>query len=808
MDEEAQKRSTDCVYFLASPLTCKKGNSCEFRHSEAARMNPRDCWYWIHSTCRNPNCSFRHPPLEGKPVSSLPLQTSATAAPTVPPASTASMPAAALSNKSKTPCYFFSQGHCAKGDKCSFMHGPSLPSSMDAATQQKPPKGPPHAEAVQASNKPVVVLKGYSSNAAKQTTQENSEKRSAGRIDTQPVSSKAPTISAQEAPQIVKELETTRVPESSVTTNPYRSEKVPGSRKSRVTLFSDTPEEFLNSVDRRHDMRGPVEKSRQGQPGRKQQQQSQHENEHHHSLQAADHRYQNGSRSDVWWKNESSSLDGDGSDQSIQREDGEYSPRQGSRGRVKVFDDLTVYALKTAKSYGQAGSDSAPLQHRQPRYQQHREQQMRHGSDYNGSTEHTRHHGFPSSARTSARDGQRMLSEAYTSNVDLRDHLLKRRRDDRGHHPRSEILPRRGPLDVVDTPHINQRRDENLIQQDQQSRATYRRADYRGVKRPRHDGGASPDGRPSRGSPIKRFGPGKSPDRALSLGSPNRHPALDYSRGEERERGRDRHASKADPISDVRSHLTSSKSVRSEYSKEDSGFSGPKSLAQIKAEKMVEAESDVSVAEGRGHKGNYVEGSGKFADARSFVPTKNQDSTASTSRLKRSRADGTSISKRESSFDYNAAISEDFEGPKPLSLLLKEKQKMEPGDSVEEGMTSPKKTEDLMTDLHREMEDGEVRDEEDEWKDDHSHYIDSPIAPLQEEVVSRSRLASDSNMEETLEEGRSQGVDEAHDDMGSSEDEMRLGVEIGQTMSGDEDYGLDDDDDDDDFAKKLGGFFS
>lgn len=799
MDEEAQKRNTDCVYFLASPLTCKKGNSCEFRHSEAARMNPRDCWYWIHSTCRNPNCSFRHPPLEGKPVSSLPPQTSATAAATVPPASTASMPAAALSSKSKTPCYFFSQGHCAKGDKCSFMHGPSLPSSMDAGTQQKPPKAP-HAEAVQPSNKPVVVLKGYSSNVAKQTTQDNSEKRSVGHNDTQPVSLKAPTISAQEAPQIVKELERARVPESTVTTNPYRSEKVSASRKSRVSLFSDTQEEFL---DRRHDMRGPVEKSRQGQPGRKQQQQSQHEIEGPHSIQAADHRYQNGSRSDIWWRNESSSLDGDGSDQSIQREDGEYSPRQGSRGRVRVFDDLTGYALKTTKSYGQAGSESAPLQHRQPRYQQHREQQMHHGTDYNGSTEHTRHHGFPSSARTSARDGQRMLSEG---NVDLRDHLLKRRRDDRGPYPRSESLPRRGPLDVVDSPHINQRRDENLIQQDQQGRATYRRADYRGVKRPRHDGGASPDGRP-RGSPIKRFGPGKSPDRALSLGSPNRHPILDYSRGEERERGRDRYVSKTDPISDVRSHLTSSKSVRSEYSKEDSGFTGPKSLAQIKAEKMVEAESDVRVAEVHAHKGKYVEGSGKVIDARSFVPTKNQDSAASTSRLKRSRADSTSIGKTESSFDYNAAISEDFEGPKPLSLLLKEKQKMESGDSVEEGMRLRKKAEDSMNDLHRDMEDGEVRDEEDEWKDDHSHYTDSPIAALQEEVVLRSRLASDSNMEETLEEGHSQGVHEAQNDMGSSEEEMRLGVEIGQTMSGDEDYGLDDDDDDD-FAKKLGGFFS
>eukprot|EP00250_Pteridium_aquilinum_P007258 c17017_g1_i1 orf=660-3065(-) len=801
MDEEAQKRNTDCVYYLASPLTCKKGISCEFRHSETARMNPRDCYYWINSTCRNPNCSFRHPPLEGKPVSSLPPQTSATAAATAPAASTASMPAAALAGKSKTPCYFFPQGHCVKGDKCPFMHGPSLQSSTDAATQQKPPKAP-QGESVQASNKPVVLLKTYGTNITKQTTLDNVEKRFGGQNYAQPISSKAPAVPAHEAPQIVKELERARVPENLGTINPYRNEKVLGSRKSRVTLFSDTRDEFLSSVDRLHDMQGLVEKSRQGQPGRKQ---SQHENERSHPLQAADHRYQNGSRSDAWWKNESPSLDGDGSDQSIQREDGEYSPHLGNRGRTKVFDDSTGYVSKASKSYGQAGSDSVPPQHRQPRYQQHREQQMCHGSDYNGSMEHTKHHNFSSSARSSSRDGQRMISEGYTSSVDLRDHLMKRRRDDRGHYPGSESLPRRGPPDMVDTSHINQRRDENLIQKDHQGRASYRGADYRGSKRPRLDGGASPDGRSSRAMPMRRLGPGRSPDRALSLGSP-KHPVLDDFRGEVRERGRDRYASKTAPVSDVRSHLTSSKSVRSEYVKEESGFAAPKSLAQIKAEKMGEAESHVRIVEGRGHRGKRLEGSAKFTDERSSIPANNEDSIASTSRFKRSHADSTSTGKRESAFEDKSTISEDFEGPKPLSLLLKGKKRVEPGDDVEEGMAELEKTEDLTTDLHREVEDGEVRDEEDGWKDDHSHYSDSPMAPLQEQVV--SRLASDTNMEKLLEEGHSQGVDEAHDDMGSSEDEMRLGVEMGQTISGDEDYGMDDDDDEDDFAKKLGGFFS
>ncbi|KAK9749794.1 hypothetical protein RND81_02G150800 [Saponaria officinalis] len=63
--DDLWKRSTDCVYFLASPLTCKKGSECEYRHSETTRNNPRDCWYWLSGTCSlSANCTYRHPPLD------------------------------------------------------------------------------------------------------------------------------------------------------------------------------------------------------------------------------------------------------------------------------------------------------------------------------------------------------------------------------------------------------------------------------------------------------------------------------------------------------------------------------------------------------------------------------------------------------------------------------------------------------------------------------------------------------------------------------------------------------------------------
>ncbi|RDX97429.1 Zinc finger CCCH domain-containing protein 19, partial [Mucuna pruriens] len=109
MDEDSVKRNTDCVYFLASPLTCKKGAECEYRHNEIARLNPRECWYWVSGQCLNPTCAFRHPPLDGHtgvPVPSEPTQTS--------------LPA----NKSMVPCYFFFHGFCNKGDRCTFLHGP------------------------------------------------------------------------------------------------------------------------------------------------------------------------------------------------------------------------------------------------------------------------------------------------------------------------------------------------------------------------------------------------------------------------------------------------------------------------------------------------------------------------------------------------------------------------------------------------------------------------------------------------------------------------------------------------------------
>ncbi|KAI3991070.1 hypothetical protein MKX01_017230 [Papaver californicum] len=133
---DIKKGNTDCVYFLASPLTCKKGMKCEFRHSEVARLNPRDCYYWLAGNCLNPTCSFRHPPSERPETTSEPA--------TVPQQS--SLPATVpqhssiLVNKVSVPCYFYFNGFCNKGDKCTFMHGPN-----DVSATLKVPKKTPVA---------------------------------------------------------------------------------------------------------------------------------------------------------------------------------------------------------------------------------------------------------------------------------------------------------------------------------------------------------------------------------------------------------------------------------------------------------------------------------------------------------------------------------------------------------------------------------------------------------------------------------------------------------------------------------------
>ncbi|CAL9076038.1 unnamed protein product [Musa acuminata var. zebrina] len=134
---EALKRNVDCFYFIASPTTCTKGSKCEYRHSEGARFNPKDCLYWLKGNCLNPRCTFRHRPLE-----SLFGNPRAMAVPAEPSSSTAvqvaERPPPNNINRNTTPCYFFMKGKCLKGDECPFRHGVGTPLDLHKDQQSTP----------------------------------------------------------------------------------------------------------------------------------------------------------------------------------------------------------------------------------------------------------------------------------------------------------------------------------------------------------------------------------------------------------------------------------------------------------------------------------------------------------------------------------------------------------------------------------------------------------------------------------------------------------------------------------------------
>ncbi|KAL0479469.1 hypothetical protein AKO1_007633 [Acrasis kona] len=74
------------------------GESCEFRHSEEAKKNPRECKFWQAGECTNKECIFRHGTKQVKRV--------------------------------PTPCYYFSMGKCTRGATCPFLHATPASSSF------------------------------------------------------------------------------------------------------------------------------------------------------------------------------------------------------------------------------------------------------------------------------------------------------------------------------------------------------------------------------------------------------------------------------------------------------------------------------------------------------------------------------------------------------------------------------------------------------------------------------------------------------------------------------------------------------
>ncbi|XP_040539097.2 zinc finger CCCH domain-containing protein 11A-like isoform X3 [Gallus gallus] len=52
------QRGVDCYFYFYS--TCTKGDSCPFRHCEAALGSEQVCRLWVEGRCSSGNCKFRH----------------------------------------------------------------------------------------------------------------------------------------------------------------------------------------------------------------------------------------------------------------------------------------------------------------------------------------------------------------------------------------------------------------------------------------------------------------------------------------------------------------------------------------------------------------------------------------------------------------------------------------------------------------------------------------------------------------------------------------------------------------------------
>ncbi|XP_019476133.1 zinc finger CCCH domain-containing protein 11A-like [Meleagris gallopavo] len=99
------QQGDDCYYYFYS--VCLKGDSCPFRHCEAALGSERVCRLWVQGCCFRNDCKFRHMKIDKK--------------------------------RSEIPCYWENQpGGCQKAH-CPFLHlkecggnAPTVPPSNEA----------------------------------------------------------------------------------------------------------------------------------------------------------------------------------------------------------------------------------------------------------------------------------------------------------------------------------------------------------------------------------------------------------------------------------------------------------------------------------------------------------------------------------------------------------------------------------------------------------------------------------------------------------------------------------------------------
>lgn len=840
MNEEAEKRNTDCVYFLASPLTCKNGNECEYRHSESARINPRDCWFWLSGTCLNSNCPFRHPPLEGRPAA--PSATAATAATAAPPA------------KSRVPCFFFAQGYCGKGDKCSFMHGLVPPLPTEAVASQKLSK-PISVKGTETNDKQVAASKGYSSTMSKPSTDSMQVTTEImpllGKV---PLSNVKAETAARDPVLKVNDVGTKMMPEGSASSGPARPgnhQAASGDRSRQAPLVDDRLHADGNSLL----LPLGEEIVHVVHPGDDGPHMGQSVDDRLNEVHSGDDRIQNGKESEEWWEESSSGFDvlvDDGPDQLIYAEDIEYlshpdvvmeSGGHHLRGRLMGADDLADFEYDHSGIYDQSGYYDTAVQYELATYDPYEEEL---GYDHLESYDHiTRQTDVLYRDRQiegmflQDRHGLVLEGEVRRrgNSGDLRNHIVKRRRAERNKQSGTDHYQRRRQDSLgKDFQRSRSQQDDHPKQHDRMvrhlvsahpgtrsNRRLHEQSESLGNKRAYHHIGSG-------------YG-GISPEKSFNKKSRNLGEHL-KAKGRQKERGW--LAAEASEVSETRGHVMPN-NKKAESKKDESSFAGPKSLAQIKAEKMkAGGEESLRQRDASEDLQPVAFSHMNKTTKRQVLPIKSQISPAPAETV----YNEVSLFEDKKNNHGKATTQEalktrDFEGPKPLSEILKAKrkgdadielkseegrkeqaQKQSDGAAVNANLLASSKISCVSPATTKDTEHSELPEVSNpgllarfynvhrrEMKHMERSQVDSNSDMVRKDLRGNAHIALVclKSTGDHTEEAQQRTVGEEVVHGSDPADDMEYGLEAANNVIEDVDF---DDEEDDDFAKKLGGFYA
>jgi len=773
------------------------------------------------------------------------------------------VPGAAGVNKARTPCYFFSQGYCSKGEKCPFFHGPATPTSSSPQV-------------------PAPLQKPARANALEVTGKKTGNAIGSATVVKKPLAAEGPAIPTSHPREASL---STHVAAGISRQSPKKDGETPASGLQNGAGLGRADVQLATSNNAGL---GSTNRLRVRQPG-------------------GDEWPQNGMESDEWWEESSPGFDvlvDAGPERSRYNEDpdlqdsyeglesGRRGPAAQRRGKsLHGLDEIDQYDYEYPGVFEHAAYDPAgPYNHGE--FEPYEQQGYEHDMAYEQQS-HPRSgvYGGRGIEEMYGRERERIISNREGENAFGTNHReLKRPRvDGPPHHILQNRLRQRtesgrGVLDEL----LSQRwmeqnpqklRELNLRQQlfvqqqgiDKFSSNTSRQKSERSAGESARIARCAPSQNMKGEVIVKRLPNGRENEEARKGSAPVSDIKLARLRREagqsalKRENGRPKAASKVEAMIEAETlhaggNLT--KVRGSEGRKEPpSTFAGPKTLAQILAEKRkggaVDEKSEVTEISGGLGKGvqsiesdtqnvisnvalpqqdmpgdfNSLAGqSGAHEGKLGAQTTKNQDQLLATS-MSRRRTGGTASEEKihlAKSVPTHLEVPK-FVGPKSLSAILQAKRKAvsetarSPDDGIwgqnqrqsgVEGATSPVSSsiKSTVVDCHVPRKSAEVEDSghPDVGEQSLSYMKERRLQAgnlvLQdEEMVNSVEALRNDNVVEELDSARALGnlFSNAGTD-GYEADTRDKAVVFAD--DDDEDFGLDDEDDE--FAKKLGGFFS